>query len=119
MDDGEQPMDRFDVENDFEGGEWIGGEFFHRGKRQRQSQTKEQAIYGSFMEDSGQWRCARWEGQRSAGPGRAARQVAHRRSMQSLGSAWGAPQRLLRAGPPAPAVPAACHYTLWARPRNS
>lgn len=60
MDDGEQPMERFDMENDFEGGEWIGGEFFHRGKRQRQSQTKEQAIYGSFMEDSGQWRCERW-----------------------------------------------------------
>lgn len=28
--DDEQHMDAFDVEKDFEGGEWIGGEFFHR-----------------------------------------------------------------------------------------
>ena len=29
-DDDEQRNDRFDVDADYEGGEWIGGEFFHR-----------------------------------------------------------------------------------------
>jgi len=30
FDEDEQQNERFDVDNDFEGGEWIGGEFFHR-----------------------------------------------------------------------------------------
>eukprot|EP00955_Chlamydomonas_euryale_P090447 364543-Chlamydomonas_euryale.AAC.1 len=34
-DDDEQHLDRFDVENDFEGGQWIGGEFYYQNKRQK------------------------------------------------------------------------------------
>ena len=28
--DEEQQYERFDMDNDFEGGEWVGGEYFHR-----------------------------------------------------------------------------------------
>lgn len=52
--DEEQHMDRFDVDADYEEGEWIGGEFFHRGKRQRRQQTQEDRLYGVFAEDSGE-----------------------------------------------------------------
>lgn len=52
MDDEEQHNDRFDVDNDFEGGEWIGGEFFYRNKRQKRQQTEEDRIYGVFAENS-------------------------------------------------------------------
>eukprot|EP00887_Chlorella_sp_A99_P006127 scaffold22.g6127.t1 len=53
--DEEQHLDRFDVDADYEGGEWIGGEFFHKGKRQKRQQTKEDQIYGVFGEDSGEF----------------------------------------------------------------
>ena len=52
MDDEEQHNERFDVENDFEGGEWIGGEFFFRNKRQKKQQTEDDRIYGVFAENS-------------------------------------------------------------------
>lgn len=52
MDDEEQHNERFDVDNDFEGGEWIGGEFFYRNKRQKKQQTEEDRIYGVFAENS-------------------------------------------------------------------
>lgn len=52
MDDEEQHNERFDVDNDFEGGEWIGGEFFYRNKRQKRQQTEEDRIYGVFAENS-------------------------------------------------------------------
>lgn len=52
LDDEEQHLDRFDVDNDFEGGEWIGGEYFHRGKRQKRQQTAVDRIYGVFAENS-------------------------------------------------------------------
>ncbi|PRW56706.1 septin and tuftelin-interacting 1-like protein 1 [Chlorella sorokiniana] len=51
-DDDEQRNERFDVDADFEGGEWIGGEFFHRGKKQKRQQTAEDRLYGIFAEDS-------------------------------------------------------------------
>lgn len=47
--------ERFDVDNDFEGGEVIGGEFFYRSRRQKQQQTKEDQIYGVFAEHSGEF----------------------------------------------------------------
>lgn len=40
MADDEQQYDRFDVDNDFEGGQWIGGEFFHSGKRRKRQQVR-------------------------------------------------------------------------------
>ena len=51
--DEEQHYERLDMDADYEGGEFIGGEFFHRGKRQRKQQTAEERIYGVFAEDSG------------------------------------------------------------------
>lgn len=51
--DEEQHYERLDMDADFEDGEFINGEFFHRGKRQRKQQTKEEQLYGVFAEDSG------------------------------------------------------------------
>ena len=51
--DEEQHYDRLDMDADYEGGEFINGEFFHRGKKQRKAQTAEDALYGVFAEDSG------------------------------------------------------------------
>ena len=36
------------VENDYEGGEFIGGEYFYHQKRQKREWTKEDQIYGMF-----------------------------------------------------------------------
>ncbi len=52
MDDEEQHNERFDVDNDFEGGEWIDGEFYYKNKRQKRQQTAEDRIYGVFAENS-------------------------------------------------------------------
>jgi tuftelin-interacting protein 11 len=38
--DEEQANERFDVDNDYEGGQWIGGEFFHAGKRRKRQQVR-------------------------------------------------------------------------------
>jgi tuftelin-interacting protein 11 len=46
-----QDYERFDVSNDYEGGEWIDGEFFYRNKRQKRAQTKEDQIYGVFADN--------------------------------------------------------------------
>lgn len=44
---------RLNVDDDYEGGQWIGGEFFYRSKRQKTTQTKDQKIFGVFAgEDS-------------------------------------------------------------------
>lgn len=51
--DEDQHYERFDMDNDYEGGEWIGGEFFHQGQRKRKMQTREEQLYGSFLENSG------------------------------------------------------------------
>lgn len=43
----------FTAENDFEGGQWIGGEFYARSdKRGSHRQTKEDQLYGVFADDS-------------------------------------------------------------------
>ncbi len=54
----EQENDRFDVDNDYEGGEYIEGEYFYRNKRFKKQQTAEDRIYGVFAESgvgSGLW----------------------------------------------------------------
>ena len=48
----EQQYERFDMDNDFEGGEWIGGEFHYKAKRQKRMQTRDDQIYGVFADDS-------------------------------------------------------------------
>jgi tuftelin-interacting protein 11 len=50
--DEDQHYEKFDVNNDFEGGEWIGGEFFYTGKRQKRQQREEDRLYGVFAEGS-------------------------------------------------------------------
>ena len=57
MDD-DQHMERFSMENEFEDGKWIDGEFFYGKQKRRKRQTKEEALYGvedsdSDYEDSG------------------------------------------------------------------
>lgn len=47
-----QEYERFDVDNDYEGAEWIDGEFYYRSKRPKKSQTREENIYGVFAENS-------------------------------------------------------------------
>ncbi len=51
MDD-EQEHERFDVDNDYENGQFIGGEFYASGKRKKHQQTKEDQLYGVFAEGS-------------------------------------------------------------------
>ena len=45
-----QDYERFDVDNDYEGGEWVEDEFFYRNKRRKRSQTRDDQIYGVFAE---------------------------------------------------------------------
>ncbi|XP_072987699.1 septin and tuftelin-interacting protein 1 homolog 1 [Typha latifolia] len=52
MEDDYEGMDRFDMENDFEGGRWIGGEFYYNRKKDRPVQTKDDAILGVFAAGS-------------------------------------------------------------------
>lgn len=40
-------------DHDYEDGQWIGGEYFASGKRQKRGQTREEQIYGVFADSSG------------------------------------------------------------------
>ena len=51
-DEEEQQYDRFNVDNDFSDGQWIGGEFFHAGRKQKRQQREEDRLYGVFAEGS-------------------------------------------------------------------
>ena len=51
-DDDEQYYERFNVDNDFEEGTWIGGEFFHKGRKQKRQQNADDRLYGVFADGS-------------------------------------------------------------------
>ena len=53
---GMQEYERFDVDNDFEGGEFVDGEFYFQNKRRKRAQSKEDQLYGVFAENSGERR---------------------------------------------------------------
>ena len=50
----DEHYERFDMDNDFEGGKWIGDEFFYSNKKRKRQQTKDEQLYGydSDLSDS-------------------------------------------------------------------
>lgn len=63
MDDHEH-FERFDVDNDFEGGKWIGTEFFYTNKKRKRQQTKDEALYGYDSDFSDSERPRRGKGEK-------------------------------------------------------
>ncbi|KAL3695106.1 hypothetical protein R1sor_008757 [Riccia sorocarpa] len=45
-----QHMERFGMENDYIDGQWVGGEFFARKRKEKHNQTQEESLYGIFYE---------------------------------------------------------------------
>ncbi len=62
----DQQYERFDMDNDFEGGQWVGGEYFYTEKKRNRRQTKEEHLYGYESEQSDEDRPRRGKGPRKA-----------------------------------------------------
>eukprot|EP00462_Mataza_sp_D1_P008843 CAMPEP_0175165914 /NCGR_PEP_ID=MMETSP0087-20121206/27379_1 /TAXON_ID=136419 /ORGANISM="Unknown Unknown, Strain D1" /LENGTH=871 /DNA_ID=CAMNT_0016455401 /DNA_START=6 /DNA_END=2621 /DNA_ORIENTATION=+ len=48
-----QDYAKMDVDDDYEGGQWIDGEFYFTKKKEKRAQTREEQLYGVFAEDYG------------------------------------------------------------------
>lgn len=59
----DEHYERFDMDNDFEGGKWVGDEFFYTNKKRKRQQTKDEQLYGydSDLSDSERPRRGRGE----------------------------------------------------------
>lgn len=64
--DEDQHYERFDMDNDYEGGEWIGGEFFFSNKKEKRRQTKDEHLYGYESDASDEDRRKRRKGAKKA-----------------------------------------------------
>ncbi len=51
-DDDGKNYERFDVDNDYEGAQWIGDEVFYTRKRAKRAQTRDEQLYGYMSDDS-------------------------------------------------------------------
>ena len=60
----DQQYERFDMDNDYEGGQWIGDEFVYTEKKRKRRQTKEEHLYGYESEQSDEDRPRRGKGPR-------------------------------------------------------
>lgn len=48
--DEKQHYERFDLDNDYEGGQWVGDEYFYQNKKQKTHQTADERLYGVFAD---------------------------------------------------------------------